>query len=125
MTLPDLVSGPIIVGFLWARTRAESESDKETSAHLQSALEDVAKCLKTENVSVSTRLEFAHVFRLRSGGSEETVEIPPDSRSVGAILARPGVPSRIVYAYTVVSPSYDLRQTASEYFNAPACRPDR
>ena len=117
------VSGPTIVGFLWTGDRSESASDKN-AAVLQSALEDVAKCLKNQNVSV--RMEFALNFRLRSGGSEETIEIPRNyPRSVGAILVRPGVHSRIVYAYTLASPSHDLRETASEYFDAPACRPER
>jgi hypothetical protein len=117
------VSGPMIVGFLWSGSRSSSESD-EKAAVLQSALEDVAKCLKNENVSV--RMEFALAFRLRNGGSEETIQIPRNQpRSVGAILVRPGVHSRIVYAYTLASPSHDLRITAAEYFNAPACRPDR
>jgi len=118
------VSGPVVVGFLWSETQSGTESDKESIAHLQSALDDVAKCLKNENVSV--RMEFARIFRLRNPGSNETIEIPRDHpRSVGAILARPGVHSRIIYGYAVGSPSQGLLVTASEYFNAPACRPQR
>jgi len=120
------VSGPIVVGFLWAETRSGTESDKETIARLQSALEEVTKCLKDDNVNVSVRMEFTRFFRFRSGGSEETIEIPRNHpRSVGAILARPGVHTRIIYSYGVGSPSQGLRETASEYFNAPACRPQR
>ena len=122
--VPVEVSGPTVVGFLWSGTRAESESDKEMVARLQSALHDVAKCLETENASV--RMEFAHVFRLRSGGSEETVEIPRNyPRSIGAILARPGAHSEIIYAFGAGSPSQGLLQAASEYFKAPACHAER
>jgi hypothetical protein len=120
------VSGPTVVGFVWSgHPSSIDESDKETIAFLQSALEDVTKCLKNENKPV--RIEFAHVFRLRSDGSEETIEIPLNyPRSVGAILARPGVHSRIVYSERVLSPhSPVILQTASEYFDAPACRPER
>ena len=78
----------------------------------------------TENASV--RMEFAHVFRLRSGGSEETVEIPRNyHRSIVAILARPGAHSEIIYAFGAGSPSQGLLQAASEYFKAPACHPER
>jgi hypothetical protein len=118
------VSGPTVVGFLWSGTHSQSESDKETIGILQSALADVAKCLKDQNVSV--RMDFALVFRLRSDGREETVAIPGNyPRSVGAILARPGVHSEIIYAFRAGSPSQGLLQAASEYFSAPACRPER
>jgi hypothetical protein len=121
------VSGPTVVGFWWSVTQSQSESDKDTIASLQSALKDVANCLKNEDVSI--RMEIAHVFRLRSGGSEETIELPQYDfpGTVGAILARPGVHRQIVYG-VVQHPkalSYALREHASEYFNAPACRPEQ
>ncbi len=125
------VSGPIVVGFWWSMTQSQSESDKETISLLQSVLEDVAKCLKNEDFSI--RMEIAPVFRLRSGGSEETIELPRDyPGTVGAILARPGVHRRIVYVVREQSghlsrehASEYLREHASEYFNAPGCRPQR
>ena len=120
------VSGPIVVGFWWATNRSEIESDKERITLFQSAFDDLAKCLKNQNVSVRT--EVAHVFRLRSGGSEETIELPREyPGKVGAILARPGVHSRIVYGIFGEPRSLRdvLRENAAEYFNAPACRPER
>jgi hypothetical protein len=119
------VSGPIVVGFWWSINQSEIKSDKERIALFQSAFDDLAKCLKNENVSIRT--EIARVFRLRSGGSEETIELPHDYPGiVGAILARPGVNRRIVYG--VFGEPRALRDTlrlnASKYFNAPACRPD-
>ena len=63
------VSGPVVVGFLWSMTQSGTESDKETIARVKSALDDVAKCLKNDNVNVSVRLEFTRFFRFRGGGS--------------------------------------------------------
>ena len=118
------VSGPTVVGFVWSgHPSSMDENDRETIAFLQSALEDVAKCLKDEK---PVRVEFAHVFRLHSNGSEETIEIPLNyPRSVGAILARPGAHSEIIYAFGAGSPSQGLLQAASEYFKAPACHAER
>jgi hypothetical protein len=57
--------------------------------------------------------------------AEEAIEIPRNHpRSVGAILGRPGVKARIIYA-KATGTGYGLRETASEYFNAPACHTER
>jgi hypothetical protein len=119
------VAGPLVVGFFPPVTDAELESGDGTSegvAHLQFSLEDAAQCLQDKGVAV--RLEFTRAFFVRTGGKEQTIQIPRDwEHAVGAILARPGVQPRVVYATAGPSSlSFLLPEATAEYFGAPACK---
>ena len=118
------VAGPMAIGFYPPVSDAEIEEDpgtREGLAHLEFALSDVAKCLKSQGVSV--RAELARILVLRVGDTVHRIDLPHES--VGAYLVVPGREPRVVYA--TAGPSslqVLLPNAAAEYFHAPNCKVD-
>lgn len=115
----------MIIGFYPPEEPSRVEDDRGMSegiAHLQFALEDVARCL--HDASAVVRLELTRSLKLVDDKREETIALPREwPGAVGALLARPGARPRVVHA--AAGPSslgILLPEVAAEYFDAPACR---
>jgi hypothetical protein len=119
------VAGPMVIGFfppVSDEDVASSSGTREGLAHLEFALSDVAKCLKSRGVSV--RVERTRALVLKVAGKERRFDIPPEwERAVGAYLIAPGRDPRVVYASAGPSSlQVRLPNAVAEYFAAPACK---
>jgi hypothetical protein len=119
------VAGPMVIGFFPPVSDEEIEANpgtREGLAHLEFALSDAAKCLKSLGVSV--RGELARVLVLRVAGKERRFDLPHEwERAVGAYLIEPGREPRVVYASAGPSSlQVLLPNAAAEYFGASACK---
>jgi hypothetical protein len=127
-TTPLVVSidRPTIVGYFPPTTQEELDNDSgglnEALAHIEFALEDIAKCLEPRNVT--TRFELTKALTIKDESKIHRFKFRQDLvHDFGIIIATPGKAPIIVN--TGAGPSSLIAlgpQAAWKYFSEPKCK---
>jgi hypothetical protein len=120
------VSGFAAIGFFPPITEAQKENDDggltEGFAHLEFALDDVAKCLAPKNVDLV--IKITRSLTVTNGSATHKFDFPQDwAEAIGIVLSRPGKEPVVVYATTGPSSLIETApQAAWKYFSEPNCK---